>query len=153
MKKALRGRSAEDLFEVVSLENLDPSEYVRVIGPDTKKVGSLTEPRQFDLLFKTFVGATSGEDNVAQEPVGHSARAHWLVPQGRRRRVRRRRGRRRGRRRVRRSVRRRARRRPGAQRGIDMQRGVLACIITVIACLVLVFAVTQLRRAACFGRV
>ncbi len=36
----------------------------------SKKVGDhdkcdLTEPRQFNLMFKTFVGATSGEDNVA----------------------------------------------------------------------------------------
>jgi len=35
------------------------------IGPDTKERGTLTEPRQFNLMFKTFVGATSGEDNVA----------------------------------------------------------------------------------------
>ncbi len=35
------------------------------IGPGAKERGTLTEPRQFNLMFKTFVGAASGEDNVA----------------------------------------------------------------------------------------
>jgi len=35
------------------------------VGPDATEPGSLTEPREFNLMFKTFVGATSGEDNVA----------------------------------------------------------------------------------------
>jgi glycyl-tRNA synthetase len=45
--------------------DLDPSQYGRIVGPDTKETGTLTEPRQFNLMFKTYVGATSGEDNVA----------------------------------------------------------------------------------------
>ncbi|MFQ5462056.1 MAG: glycine--tRNA ligase [Phycisphaerae bacterium] len=35
------------------------------IGPGAKERGTLTEPRQFNLMFKTYVGAASGEDNVA----------------------------------------------------------------------------------------
>lgn len=34
-----------------------------VIGPDTDKAGTLTEPRQFNLMFKTYVGAV--EDSTA----------------------------------------------------------------------------------------
>jgi glycyl-tRNA synthetase len=37
----------------------------RVIGPDAEKPGTLTEPRQFNLMFKTYVGATAGEDDKA----------------------------------------------------------------------------------------
>ncbi|MEC9071191.1 MAG: glycine--tRNA ligase, partial [Myxococcota bacterium] len=65
MKGALRGRAPEDLFEVVALEDLTVDDYTLVVGPDAKEPGTLTEPRQFDLMFKTYVGATSGEDNVA----------------------------------------------------------------------------------------
>ena len=65
LKKALRGRPASDLFETVSLIDLDLSAYPLIVGPDASEPGSLTEPREFNLMFKTFVGATSGEDNVA----------------------------------------------------------------------------------------
>ena len=65
LKKALRGRPASDLFETVSLIDLDLSAYALIVGPDATEPGSLTEPREFNLMFKTFVGATSGEDNVA----------------------------------------------------------------------------------------
>ncbi|GIW91105.1 MAG: glycine--tRNA ligase [Pirellulaceae bacterium] len=37
----------------------------RVLGPDAQTVGTLTEPREFNLMFKTYVGALSGEENVA----------------------------------------------------------------------------------------
>ncbi len=63
MKKALRGRPAADLFDVVPLEGL--SDFSRIIGPDTKEAGTLTAPRQFNLMFQTTVGATGGPENVA----------------------------------------------------------------------------------------
>ena len=44
---------------------LPVSDYARVLGPDAKKVGTLTEPRQFNLMFKTYVGALQSEDNIA----------------------------------------------------------------------------------------
>jgi len=65
MKKALRGKSVDELFEVVALADLPEESFALIVAPDTKEVGSLTQPRQFNLMFKTFVGATSGEDNVA----------------------------------------------------------------------------------------
>jgi glycyl-tRNA synthetase len=50
---------------VVELISLDAAAYENIIGPDVKKPGSLTEPRQFNLMFKTYVGATSTEDDLA----------------------------------------------------------------------------------------
>jgi glycyl-tRNA synthetase len=37
----------------------------RVIGPDADKPGTLTEPRSFNLMFKTYIGAAATEDDVA----------------------------------------------------------------------------------------
>ncbi len=64
LKKIARGMAADD-FETVPLESLPPEDYAGIIGPDVTTPGTLTEPRQFNLMFKTFVGATSGEENVA----------------------------------------------------------------------------------------
>jgi glycyl-tRNA synthetase len=65
LKKALRGKDARDLFEVVALTDLPLDDYARIVGPDAKEAGSLTEPREFNLMFKTSVGATGGDDNIA----------------------------------------------------------------------------------------
>ncbi len=35
------------------------------MGPDAKTLGTLTEPREFNLMFKTYVGALSGEEGAA----------------------------------------------------------------------------------------
>ncbi|MGQ9590240.1 MAG: glycine--tRNA ligase [Planctomycetota bacterium] len=37
----------------------------RVLGPDATELGTLTEPREFNLMFKTTVGALGGEEDVA----------------------------------------------------------------------------------------
>lgn len=37
----------------------------KVIGPDTEESGTLTEPRQFNLMFKTFVGAVEDSSAIA----------------------------------------------------------------------------------------
>jgi glycyl-tRNA synthetase len=37
----------------------------QVLGPDAKTLGTLTEPREFNLMFKTYVGALSGEEGAA----------------------------------------------------------------------------------------
>lgn len=42
-----------------------PQPWTRVIAPDAETPGSLTEPRQFNLMFKTYLGATAGADDVA----------------------------------------------------------------------------------------
>ncbi len=48
------------LVPLTSVE--DPS---RVLGPDAKTLGTLTEPREFNLMFKTIVGALGGEEDAA----------------------------------------------------------------------------------------
>ncbi len=40
-------------------------DFARVLGPDAKALGTLTEPREFNLMFKTYVGALSGEEGAA----------------------------------------------------------------------------------------
>jgi len=61
VKKILR-KSADEL-QTTSLMDIPVSEYSRVIGPDTKNPGTLTEPRQFNLMFETYTGAIRNEDS------------------------------------------------------------------------------------------
>ena len=48
---------------ILSLTAIDSFE--QVLGPDAKTLGTLTEPREFNLMFKTYVGALSGEEGAA----------------------------------------------------------------------------------------
>jgi len=48
---------------VVSLESV--SDFSEVFGPDAKEPGTLTEPREFNLMFKTHMGALFDEASVA----------------------------------------------------------------------------------------
>jgi len=48
---------------VRSLTTVD--DFDRVLGPDAKALGTLTEPREFNLMFKTTVGALGGEEDTA----------------------------------------------------------------------------------------
>src|SRR5947209_7943691 len=62
----LRAKNVEDLHwdgPVVSLTTV--SDFSQVLGPDAKEPGTLTPPREFNLMFKTFVGALSGEEGAA----------------------------------------------------------------------------------------
>ena len=64
--KKVLGRKVElGEFETSAMVDLAPEDWARVYAPEAKEIGTLTEPRQFNLMFRTFVGATSGEDNVA----------------------------------------------------------------------------------------
>jgi glycyl-tRNA synthetase len=66
--EAKQKKKAEKAFgDVVSapLSKLAREDWPHVLGPDAEKVGSLTEPRAFNLMFKTYVGATATEDDVA----------------------------------------------------------------------------------------
>jgi glycyl-tRNA synthetase len=63
--KKLGARGAEENFEELELNKLPVSELARVVGPDVTEAGTLTEPRQFNLMFKTFVGAVQNDDAVA----------------------------------------------------------------------------------------
>ena len=40
-------------------------DHSQVVGPDTKELGTLTEPREFNLMFETYIGAMRDEDNKA----------------------------------------------------------------------------------------
>ncbi len=52
-------------LHVKPLIQISTDEFHRIVGPDTKKAGTLTEPRAFNLMFQTYVGATAGEDDRA----------------------------------------------------------------------------------------
>ncbi|HCR37119.1 MAG TPA: glycine--tRNA ligase, partial [Opitutae bacterium] len=43
----------------------DPSEYEKIPSPETGKPGSLTPPRNFNLMFKTYVGALETATSTA----------------------------------------------------------------------------------------
>ena len=44
---------------------IDLKETTNVLAPDAKSLDTLTTPREFNLMFKTFVGALSGEEGAA----------------------------------------------------------------------------------------
>jgi len=62
VKKLGSGRSIS-AFEPTPLMNIDVADYDKVSAPDTKTQGTLTEPREFNLMFHTYVGATASEDS------------------------------------------------------------------------------------------
>jgi glycyl-tRNA synthetase len=61
-KKALKAFGQVVSFELSKVARED---WVNVLAPEAEKVGSLTEPRAFNLMFKTYIGATATEDDVA----------------------------------------------------------------------------------------
>jgi glycyl-tRNA synthetase len=66
--EAKQRKKAEKAFGevmVVPLSTIPAAQWTRVLAPDADKVGSLTEPRAFNLMFKTYIGATATEDDVA----------------------------------------------------------------------------------------
>jgi glycyl-tRNA synthetase len=62
----LRSKNADELvWDGGFLTLPQVTDLSRVLGPDAKTLGTLTEPREFNLMFKTYVGALSGEEGVA----------------------------------------------------------------------------------------
>jgi glycyl-tRNA synthetase len=62
----LRSKNAEELkWDDSYLPLPKVTDLSQVLGPDAKTLGTLTEPREFNLMFKTFVGALSGEEGAA----------------------------------------------------------------------------------------
>ena len=56
----------KDDVDLCAFTELGPDEIAITVGPDAKEVGTLTEPRAFNLMFKTVLGATGNmEDNAA----------------------------------------------------------------------------------------
>jgi glycyl-tRNA synthetase len=62
----LRAKDADQLTWVGKFLALPAVESLaQVLGPDAKELGTLTEPREFNLMFKTYVGALGGEESAA----------------------------------------------------------------------------------------
>ncbi|MFK8111491.1 MAG: glycine--tRNA ligase [Rubripirellula sp.] len=61
----LRPKNADEITigsESLTLDKLDSTK--EVLAPDAKNLDTLTEPREFNLMFKTTLGALGGEDDV-----------------------------------------------------------------------------------------
>jgi glycyl-tRNA synthetase len=62
----LRAKDVDQLHWQSPLVNLTTvGDFAEVLGPDAKELGTLTPPREFNLMFKTYVGALSGEEGAA----------------------------------------------------------------------------------------
>jgi glycyl-tRNA synthetase len=62
----VRAKNSDDIVWKSDFIGLpDITERELVLGPDAKELDTLTEPREFNLMFKTFVGALSGEEGTA----------------------------------------------------------------------------------------
>jgi glycyl-tRNA synthetase len=62
----LRAKNVDELHwegPLVPVTSL--KDFAAVLGPDAREVGTLTPPREFNLMFKTYVGALSGEEGAA----------------------------------------------------------------------------------------
>ncbi len=73
-----QAKALKNLGKYMKTKTLEPGQYVekpllevgvdqfpRIIGPHAKEAGSLTEPREFNLMFQTFVGALQDSSSVA----------------------------------------------------------------------------------------
>ena len=63
VKKIAKGNAAD--YEEVALLDIPLEAYAKLVGPDTNEPGTLTEPRAFNLMFKTYVGPVEESSNVA----------------------------------------------------------------------------------------
>ena len=62
----LRAKDAAQLVWEGAMQSLTKApDFSQVLGPDAKSLGTLTPPREFNLMFKTYVGALSGEEGAA----------------------------------------------------------------------------------------
>lgn len=62
----LRAKNVEDLKwdgDIVCLTTVP--DFAQVLGPDAKALGTLTPPREFNLMFKTIIGALGGAEDAA----------------------------------------------------------------------------------------
>jgi glycyl-tRNA synthetase len=63
VRKIAKGDIAD--YETVALLDVALDQYSKLVGPDTSEPGTLTEPRAFNLMFKTFVGPVEENSSVA----------------------------------------------------------------------------------------
>ena len=59
--KILSAKTLKNFYDA----EIDPATLLLIVGPDAKEPSTLTEPKQFNLMFHTFIGATAGEENKA----------------------------------------------------------------------------------------
>jgi glycyl-tRNA synthetase len=69
-KYSVRSKNADEAFEIVDVKKLPDlvkagTALSAVVAPDANVPGTLTAPREFNLMFKTIVGALGGEDDAA----------------------------------------------------------------------------------------
>jgi glycyl-tRNA synthetase len=50
-------------YDILPLPKFPATEYDRIVAPETTKAGTLTAPRNFNLMFETYVGAVRSEDS------------------------------------------------------------------------------------------
>ena len=51
--------------DVVTLDQIPIEEFCSVVSPGSSRAGSFTDPREFNLMFKTIIGALGGAKNAA----------------------------------------------------------------------------------------
>ena len=56
---------SDEEIDTCTFVSLGADERTIAVGPHAKNAGTLTEPRAFNLMFKTYVGATASEDDKA----------------------------------------------------------------------------------------
>jgi glycyl-tRNA synthetase len=64
----LRAKDADSLVgdnKLTCLTDIPVEQFDRVLGPDAKALGTITAPREFNLMFKTTIGALGGEEDMA----------------------------------------------------------------------------------------
>lgn len=65
LEKYKRRELGPDELEIRPFTQLSVDEIALTVGPDAKVAGTLTEPRLFNLMFDTYVGAVRDEENKA----------------------------------------------------------------------------------------
>ncbi len=63
IKKA--GSGTPEDYDTQPLTSVSLENYGKILGPDAKEPGTLTEPKAFNLLFETKIGAVASDDNIA----------------------------------------------------------------------------------------
>jgi len=64
IKKFCKNKDAAE-FERFGLDKVAVSDFDKIIAPEATKPGTLTEPKAFNLLFETRIGALASSDNIA----------------------------------------------------------------------------------------
>ncbi len=65
LKKLIHSSASLNDFNITSLPEIAEDDFAKIIGPDAKEQGTLTTPKDFNLMLKTYIGATATEDDVA----------------------------------------------------------------------------------------